>query len=377
MYTMSLIRAAGVAGLTLVFTSGSALAGSSSKEDFGKTKDGVAVEQYTLTNDSGATVKFLSYGGVITAINVPDRWGRLGDVVLGFNNIGDYEAKSRYFGGLIGRYANRIAAGKFSLDGKEYTLNTNNGANTLHGGKKGYDKVVWTVKPLDGASAELDYLSKDGEEGYPGNLDIKVIYTWTNDNELKIEYTAATDKPTVINLTSHSYFNLAGDGSGTIENHVLTVNADNYTPVDGGGIPTGEIATVTGTPFDFHTGMPIGARLRSSYPQMINGRGYDHNFVVNHSGDGLTLDATLYDPGTGRRMDISSDQPGLQFYVGNFLDGSTYGKAGKEYRQGDGLCLEPQHLPDSPNRPDFPSTRLNPGETYHTVTVHKFSTDAS
>lgn len=367
-----------LSGLIAALTTGSALAGSVKSEAFGSTKDGKAVELYTLTNDQGSLVKFMTYGGIITEIDVPDRWGRLGDVVLGFKTVGEYEAKSPYFGGLIGRYANRIAGGKFKLDGKEYTLNLNNGANTLHGGKKGYDKVVWTVKPLNGASAELFYLSPDGEEGYPGNLNVKVTYTWTNDNELKIAYEATTDKPTVINLTSHSYFNLAGEGSGTIENHILTVNADRYTPVDGGGIPMGEIAKVAGTPFDFRSGLPIGARIHSGTEQMVNGRGYDHNYVVNRNdGDGVTLDVSLYDPGTGRSLTISSDQPGLQFYTGNFLDGSIYGTSGKQYRQGDGLCLEPQHLPDSPNHPDFPSTRLDPGQVFKTTTIHKFSTDAS
>ncbi len=354
-----------------------AYAGSVSSTSFGTTADGKAVTLYTLTNDHNATVKFMNYGGIITQINVPDRAGHIGNVVLGFGTVAEYEAKSPYFGGLIGRYANRIALGKFTLDGKTYTLNPNNPPNTLHGGKKGYDKVVWTVKPLDGASAELTYTSPDGEEGYPGNLNVKVVYSWTDDNELKIAYEATTDKPTVINLTSHSYFNLGGDGSGSIEGHILGVNADKFTPVDGGGIPTGEIKPVSGTPFDFRVAMPIGPRLRSNDPQMVNGRGYDHNFVVNQNGNALTVDATLYDPSTGRSMTISSDQPGLQFYTGNFLDGTTSGPAGKQYRQGDGLCLEPQHLPDSPNHPNFPSTRLDPGQTYKALTVHKFSTDAS
>jgi aldose 1-epimerase len=298
-------------------------------------------------------------------------------VVLGFKSLAEYEAKSPYFGALIGRYANRIALGKFSLDGANYTLSLNNGANALHGGKKGFDKVVWAVKPLEGAAAELTYTSPDGEEGYPGNLKVKVVYAWTNDAELKIEYEAATDKPTVINLTSHSYFNLAGDGSGSIEGHILSVNADKFTPVDGGGIPTGEIKPVAGTPFDFRTALPIGARLRSGDQQMINGRGYDHNFVVNQTGNAVTLHATLYDSASGRMMAISSDQPGLQFYTGNFLDGTTYGAGGKQYRQGDGLCLETQHLPDSPNHANFPSTQLDPGQTYKTLTIHKFSADAS
>lgn len=362
----------------LLVTGSAAYAGSLSSEAFGTTKDGKPVELYTLTNDSGASVKFMTYGGIITEINVPDRNGTLDNVVLGFDTVTEYEDKSPYFGALIGRYANRIGAGKFSIDGTEYTLNLNNGANTLHGGNKGFDKVVWSVKPLEGASAELTYLSPDGEEGYPGNLSVKVVYTWTEANELKIEYWAETDKPTVVNLTSHSYFNLGGDGSGSIEDHLLTINADAFTAYDGGGIPTGELAPVAGTPFDFRTAMPIGARIRSSDPQMVNGRGYDHNWAITGGGAGEVVTAsTLYDPDTGRVLTIASDQPGLQFYTGNYLDGSTYGAAGKEYRQGDGLCLEPQHFPDAPNKPDFASTRLNPGEMYHTVTVHTFGTDAS
>ena len=374
-------RWAGVAALCLVLAAGTAEAGSVSKAPFGTTKDGVAVELYTLTNDNGASVKFMSYGGIITEINVPDRWGRIGDIVLGFKTVAEYEQMSPYFGALIGRYANRIAGGKFSIDGTEYTLATNNGANTLHGGNKGFDKVVWTVEPLPSipevAAAKLTYVSKDGEEGYPGTLTAAVTYTFNNDNELRIDYEATTDKTTVVNLTSHSYFNLAGNGSGSIEDQILTINADAFTPVDSGGIPTGEIAPVAGTPFDFRQGTPIGARIRSSSEQMIFGRGYDHNWVVNRSGDGLSLDARAYDPSTGRSMEIWSDQPGLQFYTGNFLDSTTVGSAGRQYRQGDAYCLETQHFPDSPNHPDFPSTLLKPGETYKTSTVHKFATDAS
>jgi aldose 1-epimerase len=346
---------------------------------FGTTKDGAAVRLYTVTNGNGATIKFMSCGGVIAEINVPDREGHLGNVVLGFTNVADYEAKSPYFGGLIGRYANRIAAGKFSLDGADYQVSVNNGPNMLHGGAKGFDKVIWDVKPLEsGAGAELDYTSKDGEMGFPGTLTVKVTYTWTNENELTIDYRATTDKATVVNLTSHSYFNLAGEGSGSIENHLLKINADAVTAVDGTGIPTGEIRPVVGTPFDFRNSLPIGARIRSNDPQLINGRGFDHNWVLNGvKPDAVTEDAVLYDPSSGRMLTVSSDQPGLQFYTGNFLDGSTYGTSGHEYRQGDGLCLEPQHFPDSPNHADFPSTRLDPGQKYHAVMVFKFSTDAS
>jgi aldose 1-epimerase len=374
-----LSTAAAFLAVTLI-AAGSAAAAGVTKASFGKTKDGVAVDQYTMTNDNGASVKFISYGGIITEINVPDRSGRIGNVVLGFKTLADYEAKSPYFGALVGRYANRIAGGKFSIDGTEYTLALNNGKNTLHGGKKGFDKNVWTVEQLpsipEAAAVKLTYVSKDGDEGYPGTMTATVTYTFNNKNELIVAYEATTDKPTIVNLTSHSYFNLAGDGSGAVYDQILTINADKFTPVDDGGIPTGELKDVAGTPFDFRQGTPIGARIRSSDQQMLNGRGYDHNWAVNRSGDGMSFDARAYDPSTGRSMEIWSDQPGLQFYTGNFLDSTTVGAAGKQYRQGDGYCLETQHFPDSPNHPDFPSTLLKPGETYKTTTVHKFSADA-
>lgn len=372
----------GAAVLTMgvLLTGTSAGAGSVDKTTFGNTQDGKAVELYTLTNDKGASVKFITYGGIIKEINVPDRWGRLGNVVLGFKDLADYEAKSPYFGALIGRYGNRIGGAKFSLDGTQYQLAANNGPNSLHGGKKGFDKVVWTVEPqteTNGAAAKLSYTSKDGEEGYPGTLQVQVVYTLTNDNELRIDYEATTDKPTVANLTSHSYFNLAGEGTGGIGEHILTINADRYTPVDATLIPTGELASVEGTPFDFRQGTPIGARIRSSAPQMVYGRGYDHNFVLNRSGDGLSLAARVYEPRSGRIMEISTTEPGLQFYSGNFLDSTLVGPTGQQYRQTDGFCLETQHFPDSPNEQDFPTTVLKPGETLKSTTVHKFSTDAS
>ncbi|TKD18263.1 MAG: galactose mutarotase, partial [Mesorhizobium sp.] len=260
---------------------------------------GKAVDLYTLTNDRGASVKFIAYGGIITAINVPDRWGKLDNVVLGFKELADYESMNPYFGALIGRYGNRIGGAKFTLDGTQYQLAANNGPNSLHGGTKGFDKVVWAVEPLSsvsGAAARLNYTSKDGEEGYPGTLTVQVVYSLTNDNELRIDYEATTDKPTVVNLTSHSYFNLAGDGTGGIDDHILTINADRYTPVDATLIPTGQLASVTATPFDFRQGAPIGARIRSSDPQMAYGRGYDHNFVLNRSGGGLSLAARVYEP---------------------------------------------------------------------------------
>ncbi|MEZ2132857.1 MULTISPECIES: aldose epimerase family protein [unclassified Sinorhizobium] len=367
-------------GMSVLMTATGAGAGSVDKTPFGNTQDGKAVDLYTLTNDKGASVKFITYGGIITAINMPDRWGNLGNIVLGFKELADYESKNPYFGALIGRYGNRIGAAKFTLDGKEYQLAANNGPNSLHGGKKGFDKVIWTVEPVtdaNGAAARLTYTSKDGEEGYPGTLKAQVVYTLTNDNELRIDYEATTDKTTVANLTSHSYFNLAGDGVGGIGDHILTINADRYTPVDATLIPTGELASVTDTPFDFRQGTPIGARIRAKDEQMVYGRGYDHNFVLNRSGNGLSLAARVYEPRSGRIMEISTTEPGVQFYSGNFLDATLVGAAGQQYRQTDGFCLETQHFPDSPNKPDFPTTVLKPGETLKSTTVHKFSTDAS
>ncbi|RWL11541.1 MAG: galactose mutarotase [Mesorhizobium sp.] len=374
------VLGAAVLGMGVLLTGTSAGAGSVDKTPFGNTQDGKAIDLYTLTNDRGASVKFIAYGGIITAINVPDRWGKLDNVVLGFKELADYESMNPYFGALIGRYGNRIGGAKFTLDGTQYQLAANNGPNSLHGGTKGFDKVVWAVEPLSsvsGAAAQLNYTSKEGEEGYPGTLTVQVVYSLTNDNELRIDYEATTDKPTVVNLTSHSYFNLAGDGTGGIDDHILTINADRYTPVDATLIPTGQLASVTGTPFDFRQGAPIGARIRSNDPQMVYGRGYDHNFVLNRSGSGLSLAARVYEPRSGRIMEISTTEPGVQFYSGNFLDSTLVGAAGQQYRQTDGFCLETQHFPDSPNKPSFPTTVLKPGETLKSTTIHKFSTDAS
>jgi aldose 1-epimerase len=342
---------------------------------FGKTKDGDAVEAYTLTNAGGASVKFISYGGIITEINVPDRDGRIGNVVLGFKSVAGYEAESPYFGALIGRYGNRIGGAKFSLEGKEYTLAANNFGNSLHGGAKGFNKVVWRVAPIGGNAARLTYVSPDGEEGYPGTLTVNVTYTWGDDNTLTIDYEATTDKPTVANLTSHSYFNLAGDGAGSIEGHALTIDADRITAVDAEAIPTGELMPVEGTPFDFRKATPIGARIRTSHPQIVNGLGYDHNFVLNRTGAGLAFCARVADPATGRTLTMTTTEPGVQFYSGNFLEGKITGAAGRQYRQGDAFCLETQHFPDSPNRPEFPSTVLRPGETLRSTTTHRFGTD--
>jgi len=336
------------------------------------------VVEYTLTNGKNMSVVVINYGGIITSIKVPDRDGKIDNVVLGFRDIDSYVSKNPYFGVIAGRYANRIANAKFMLDGKEYTLAANNGPNSLHGGVKGFDKHIWQVKEVPGGDSvglELAYRSPDGEEGYPGNLDAKVTYTLNDKNEFRIDYAATTDKATVINLTSHSYFNLAGTGSGTVLDHKLTINADKYTPVDPTSIPTG-IASVEGTPFDFRQPTRIGDRIRDGDQQLIYGRGYDHNWVLSRSNDGsLALAARLEEAKTGRILEISTTEPGIQFYTGNFLDGTLVGSAGKMYRQGDGLCLETQHFPDSPNHPDFPSTVLKPGETYKTSTVHRFFTD--
>jgi aldose 1-epimerase len=345
-----------------------------SKQEFGKTKDGHAVQIYTLTGSKGLEARIMTYGGIIVSLKTPDKHGKLGDVVLGFDSLAGYQQDPPppYFGALIGRYGNRIAKGTFQLEGKKYNVPVNNGPNALHGGLLGFDKRVWTAKEIDGG-LELHYLSKDGEEGYPGNLSTTVRYTVSDDNELKIEYSATTDKPTVVNLTNHSYFNLAGQGEGLVLNHMVTINADKFTPVDAGLIPTGELRPVAGTPFDFRTPFPIGARIDAHEEQIKLGGGYDHNHVLNKAATGLTKAATVTEPKSGRVMEVSTDQPGLQFYTGNFLDGSLTGKGGKTYARRSGFCMETQHFPDSPNHASFPSTELKPGQTYHTVTVFKFS----
>jgi aldose 1-epimerase len=347
------------------------------KSDFGKTKEGEPVELYTLTNKNGLVAKITNYGGIVTELHVPDKNGQLGDVALGFKDLDGYLAGHPYFGALIGRYGNRIAKGKFTLDGKEYTLATNNDPNHLHGGETGFDKVVWTAEPKetkDGPSLKLTYVSKDGEEGYPGTLNTTATYTLTNDDELRIDYEATTDKPTVLNLTNHSYFNLAGENAGTIHDHEMQIFADRYTPVDATSIPTGELAPVKGTPFDFTTPHKIGERIEQTGGSPV---GYDHNFVLsphaNKKAGGLPLAVRVSEPTSGRVMEIYTDQPGVQFYTGNYLDGTLKGKAGKPYAFRNGFCLETQHFPDSPNRKNFPSTELRPGQTYRTSTIHKFS----
>lgn len=344
------------------------------REPFGRTPDGRQVDLYRLTNETGMEVRIMTYGGAIVSLRVPDRNGRIGDVVLGYDRLDGYLKNNPYFGGIIGRYGNRIAKGRFSLNGRDYRLAQNDGSNHLHGGVKGFDRVLWKAteaRATEGASLELNYLSRDGEEGYPGNLSVTVVYTLNDRNELKIQYSATTDKDTVVNFTSHSYFNLAGEGS--ILNHELMINGDRFTPVDQGLIPTGELRSVKGTPLDFTRPTPIGSRINVQDQQVIFGKGYDHNWVLNHSGSTLGLAARLYEPVTGRVLEVHTTEPGIQFYSGNFLDGSITGKGPQVYRKRYGLCLEPQHFPDSPNKPAFPSTVLKRGRKYASTTVYKFS----
>lgn len=318
----------------------------------------------------------MTYGGIIQSLKVPDKNGRLGDVVLGFNDLADYETNSPYFGALIGRYGNRIARGHFTLDGVTYTLATNNAPNSLHGGLKGFDKRVWHAEPgmsEQGSTLKLTYTSHDGEEGYPGTLKVTALYTLTGDNSIRLDYTATTDKDTVVNLTQHSYFNLAGHGD--ILNHVVYLDADKFTPVDATLIPTGELKPVAGTPFDFRTPTAIGARIGEDNQQLKFGGGYDHNWVVNHQMGELGLDARVTEPTTGRVLEVWSTEPGLQFYSGNFLDSTITGKGGQVYPRRGAFAMEPQHFPDSPNQSGFPSVVLHPGQTYHNTIIYKFLTE--
>ncbi len=345
--------------------------------DYGRTKDGRAIEEYTLRNAAGMEVKIITFGGILTSIRVPDRLGRFANVALGFDSLAEYEGEHPYFGAITGRYANRIGGGKFELDGSEYRLFRNDGGNSLHGGGIGFDKRVWAATATGGA-LELSYRSPDGEEGYPGNLDARVRYSLDASNGLRIEYAATTDAPTVLNLTNHSYFNLMGEGEGAIYDHILTLNADAFTPTDAEQIPTGEIASVAGTPFDFRAAKTIGSGQRSAHPQILAAKGYDHNFVLNRAGlaaDEPGLAARVYEPVSGRVMEVWTTEPGIQFYAGNFLDATLVGASGRLYRQSDGFALETQHFPDSPNKPHFPSTVLRPGERFESTTIYRFSSD--
>lgn len=344
---------------------------------FDRTPDGQSVDLVTLRNQAGLEVRIVTYGATILSLKTPDRAGALDDIALGFDTFAPYVDKSPYFGAVVGRYGNRIAKGKFTLDGHTYTLATNNGANHLHGGVKGFDKKVWkadTFQNASGVGVKLSYTSADGEEGYPGTLAADVTYTLNDQNQLIVDYHATSDKATVVNLTQHTYFNLAGGKANDILGHELMLNADRYTPVDDTLIPTGELAPVAGTPFDFRTATTIGARIGQDNEQLKRGKGYDHNWVLTRQGDGLSLAARVVEPTTGRTLEISTTEPGIQFYSGNFLDGTLTGKGGRVYPQRSGFCLETQHFPDSPNHANFPSTVLRPGQDYKSQTVFTFGT---
>jgi len=348
----------------------------SAVQPFDVAPDGVPVSLYTLRNENGVEARIMTYGGIIQSLKVPDKNGQLGDVVLGYVNLNGYVTNSPYFGALIGRYGNRIAKGHFTLNGVTYTLATNNGVNALHGGVRGFDKVVWQAKPGCselGQMLELTYTSHDGEEGYPGNLKVTALYTLTKDNAIRLDYTATTDKDTVVNLTQHSYFNLAGQGD--ILGHEVYLNANKFTPVDASLIPTGELKPVGGTPFDFRAPTTIGSRIGQADEQLKFGNGYDHNWVINHPMGELGLDARVTEPTSGRVLEVWSTEPGLQFYSGNFLDGTITGKGGRVYQFRNGFCMEPQHYPDSPNHDNFPSVVLHAGETYHNIIIYRFSTN--
>jgi len=346
------------------------------KKGFQTTIDGKKTDLFILKNANGITAAITNYGGRLVSLLVPDKDGKFTDVAVGFKNVDDYVGPNdAYFGATIGRVGNRIAKGMFTLDGKKYSLFKNNGPNSLHGGKKGFQAVVWDAMQPNDSSLELSYLSKDGEEGYPGNLNVKVVYTVTADNGFKCYYEATTDKKTIVNLTNHAYFNLNGDGSGTINNHILQINADRYTPVDSTLIPTGKIEPVANTPFDFTKATAIGARIEDNNQQLKYGKGYDHNFVLN--GTGLRHAATVTGDQSGIQMDVYTEEPGLQFYGGNFMQGKSSFKSGKKDDHRTAFCLETQHYPDAPNHPSFPSIVLSPGKTYRTSSVYKFSVNKS
>ncbi|GGV40951.1 aldose 1-epimerase [Streptomyces longisporoflavus] len=374
----TVLASAAAVGLTAAVagTSYASAGRTPTKELFGKLADGTKVYRWSLAN-GGTRMKVLSYGGIVQSLELPDRHGRYTNVSLGYDNIEAYVAGTTFFGALIGRYGNRIAKGRFTLDGKTHQLSVNDGDNSLHGGAKGFDTRVWDVEPFKDASGvglRMRYTSVDGEMGYPGTLRVTVTYTLDSRGDWRIDYAATTDKATVVNLTNHTYYNLAGEGSGDILGHELTLAAGRYTPTDAGLIPTGELAKVAGTPFDFRRAKTVGEDIRVSHPQLVTAKGFDHNWVLDK---GITKGpehfATLRDPESGRGMKIATTEPGVQFYSGNFLDGTLTGPSGRTYRQGDGLCLETQHFPDSPNQPKFPSTVLRPGQTYRSSTVHSFS----
>lgn len=365
--------------LALFFSACSTRDGDSTtmKKAYGTLPDGSTAFLYTLKNKNGMEAAITNYGGIVVSLTAPDSHGIMKDIVLGYDSLASYVENNPYFGALIGRYGNRIGKGRFRLNGVEHKLATNNGENHLHGGLKGFDKVLWEVREPEGQpgkSLVLRYQSKDGEEGYPGNLSVRVVYALSDSNELKIDYEATTDKPTVINLTHHSYFNLAGAGHGDILGHELQIMADTFTPVDGGLIPTGKLQPVKGTPMDFTLPMSIGSRIDAKDEQLQRGGGYDHNWVLSKPDGSFGLAARVSDPNSGRVMEVWTTEPGLQFYSGNFLDGSNIGKGGVSYKHRYGFCLETQHFPDSPNKPSFPSTVLEPGKTYSSSTLYRFLT---
>ncbi len=391
---LAVVATVATVGLSAASASTAKCSPTITKEPFGSV-DGEAVDRYTLTNCNRMTVKILTYGGILQEINVPDRKNDVANVTLGFDNLDDYVDKSPYFGCITGRYANRIALGQFTLDGITYNLPINNDPNSLHGGFVGFDKHVWAATPIEGAKAnligkrirthersdsvglELAFTSPDGDQGYPGELETDVTYTLTEKNQIVMDYHATTDAPTIVNLTNHAYWNLAGEGTSDIYDHVLELNADNYTPVDDTLIPTGAIDPVAGTPLDFTKPTPIGDRIRDGFEQLVIGRGYDHNWVLNRpdpNDKSLIQAAEVSEPTSGRVLSIYTTEPGIQFYSGNFLDGTLVGTSGHMYRQGDGFALETQHYPDSPNHDNFPSTVLRPGEDYETQTIYQFST---
>jgi len=377
-----LVAAVGFSGALASNTHGKPGSSTVKKEPFGSV-GGQAVDIYTLTNRNGMEVKILTYGGIIQSVKVPDRRKHFENVTLGFDNLTDYVERSPYFGCITGRYANRIALGKFTLDGVTYQLPINNPPNSLHGGTVGFDKHVWAATVIqnhDGVGLKLTFTSPNGDQGYPGTLKAEVTYLLTDRNQIKMDYRATTDKATIINLTNHAYWNLEGEGSGSIDDHVLKLNASHYTPVDPTLIPTGAIDPVAGTPMDFTRSTAIGDRIRDSFEQLVIGRGYDHNWVLDRrspSDTSMIRAARVLEPDSGRVLEIFTTEPGIQFYSGNFLDGTLVGTSGRMYRQGDGFALETQHYPDSPNKPNFPSTVLRPGKVYNTSTIYQFSTSHS
>jgi aldose 1-epimerase len=344
------------------------------KRLFGKLNNGKEVYMYTLKNKNGMTADITNYGATVVSLFAPDKNGKFADIILGYDSLQSYENGTSYFGAIVGRYGNRIGKGKFTLEGKSYQLTINNGENHLHGGTIGFNKKLWSTDSYDGQSLKMTLVSPDGDQGYPGTLTLNVIYSLTDNNELKIDYSATTDKPTILNPTNHCYFNLTGNPENTILNHVLMINADDYTPIDSEFITTGEIAKVAGTPMDFRSPTPIGERINDNFVQLKNGKGYDHNWVLNDYNGKVREAATVYDPSSGRELQVLTDQPGTQFYSGNFLDGTEIGKGGIHYKHRTGMCLETQHFPDSPNKKNFPSVELKPDEKFSSTTIYRFTT---